>query len=82
MEKTITFYLKYAKTVKIIFILTAIVAVILGLVLMEDSDGISVIIGFVTAGVFVGTGIVLENNFKWKAYMLKCSYDISKSKNY
>ena len=69
--KVITFYLKYATTVRNFFVFFGILAVIGGLIGADDTDGISILFGAIGCVIFVGNGIILENAFKWKAYMLQ-----------
>ena len=77
IENTTNFFLKYSKTIKIICIIFSVVFLIMGILMMEDSDGISIVIGLISSFIVIGLGIFLEKSFKWKAYMLKNTYEIN-----
>ena len=74
-ESVISFYLKYSEIVKWAFIIIAGIVLLSGLIMAEDSDGISFIVGIIVGLVLIGESIIMQNSFKWKAYMLKNTYE-------
>ncbi|MBR3898245.1 MAG: hypothetical protein IKJ43_03065 [Bacilli bacterium] len=76
-ESVITFFIKYSKAVKIVFIIFAVISFLGGIIGTEDTDGMSLIAGIIAAIILIGSGILLEKNFKWKAYMLQNTYQIN-----
>ena len=75
IAKTITFFLKYAQAVKIGTFILAIIVAIGCLILVDDSEGLSLIFLILVCPLIVFWGIFLEQHFKWKAYMLKINYE-------
>lgn len=76
-EIVIDFFLKQAKIIKIIFIIIGIISIFAGLIGIDGTDGISILIGIGACIIFIGYGIILEKLYKWKAYMLKNTYEFN-----
>ena len=74
-ESVISFYLKYSEIVKWAFIIIAGLVLLSGLIMAEESDGISFIVGLIVGALLIGESIIMQNSFKWKAYMLKNTYE-------
>ncbi len=77
MESVVEFYLKYASTIKWTFFILAGIGLLSSLIMVEESDGISLIFGIIGGLCLAGEGIIMSNSFKWKAYMLQNSIDIN-----
>ena len=77
IEKVISWHLKYARSVMAIDIFLAIIIVIVSLVMIGDTDGLSL---FYLIGAFlvVGWGIFISKGFEWKAYLLQQTFEINK----
>ena len=74
----ISFYLRYASTVKVVFIIFAIITFIASLIMIDESDSNS-LFGIPISIALVGEGIILCNNFKWKAYILQNTYETNEA---
>ena len=74
-ESVISFYLKYSEIVKWAFIIIAGIVFLAGLIMAEDSDGMSFVFGIIVGLILLGESIIIQNSFKWKAYMLKNTYE-------
>ena len=74
-ESVISFYLKNSEIVRWTFIILAGIVLLAGLIMAEESDGISFIVGIIVGLVLIGESIIMQNSFKWKAYMLKNTYE-------
>lgn len=69
INNNINFFLTWASIGKIFMIVVGIIITIISFVLLESTDGYSLILLVISASV-IFAGIVFENNLKWKAYML------------
>ena len=69
INNNIDFFLKWAKNVKILMIVAAILIAVIALMGAESTEGYSLLLLFGSA-IVIFAGIILENNLKWKAYML------------
>ena len=69
IKRNIDFFLKWSVYVLYASFILGVIAVIVGLALFEDSDGMSIMFCFGGA-LLVACGYILENNLKWKAYQL------------
>ena len=69
IQSNINFFLTWAKIDKIFMIIIAIIIAIISLVVLEDTDGYSLIL-LIFSVALVFQSMIFENSLKWKAYML------------
>ena len=69
INNNINFFLTWASIGKIFMIVVGIIITIISFVLLESTDGYSLILLVISASI-IFAGIIFENNLKWKAYML------------
>lgn len=69
IDNNINFFLSWASIGKNFMIVIGIIIAIISLVLIELTEGLSLIL-LVFSVVIIFAGIIFENSLKWKAYML------------
>lgn len=80
IKKTYIYFLKYAKAIQVISFICIIIIIIGSLVMAEDSDGFSLLMGVISSVIVYSVGLFQSASFKWKAYMLKCVFEIKEKK--
>ena len=80
IQKTYNYFLKYAKTIQVMAIIFIVIIMIGSLVLAEETDGISFFMGIIVSIILYGISVFQAATFKWKAYMLKCVFEIKEQK--
>ncbi len=71
----------YAKFIKILYYISAAGMTIFGLVFTNDSDGMSLIVGLISAALFVIIGMITEAFIKWFGLVLEHLDILSSSVN-
>lgn len=69
IDNNINFFLSWASIGKNFMIVIGIIIAIISLVLIELTEGLSLIL-LIFSVVIIFAGIIFENSLKWKAYML------------
>lgn len=69
ITNNINFFLKHGYYVKVFLYVIAVIMAILAIVLIDETDGLSLFLFLVSLSIS-GSGVIFENNLKWKAYML------------